>query len=563
MFSVVTRPHDQRAVPESVGPRRDPLALGRLRWADVAALVVLLTVALWWMPSGPFTVDEGEVLLQQDGLDRTGEWEVTYPAAELDPTGQWFPVYLIERDGMRFLPHIKHPAWQTALRPVFAAAGSEGLAGVHALALIGSAWAAAMLARRLGSDRERSVFWAVGALSPVTVGTFIGLGHAVGALAVTGGLTALVTASESSPLDERRHLRRVGVAGAAGCFCAGILVRNEVVLAALVVAFVLLWRRRWRAAAVIAVAVLGTYAFNNAWLQAIWGPDSRPFRVVDLQEGWLAGRMSGVFRSLVGVDGGVMGIVAALLAVIGAWSVAGGKDGSVRVRAGVLLIVIAPVVVLVDGSIPTVSGLLIVSPGLIIAAARMPRLATSDPAWSVAASLALATAAIIATQYSDGGGAQWGGRFFHILVPAALAVAIARCRVPSRQTAAVIVVAGLLWTGAGWLTVSNVRSVHGRVLQDVALVADRTTSQHELPVVAGDLRVLGALAWKEFDDWRAMNVPRDELDSLAGRLDDADVEAWTLIWTAPSPPDRVGAYEQVDARRDVTGSMWIVSMVRP
>jgi hypothetical protein len=196
---------------------------------------------------------------------------------------------------------------------------------------------------------------------------------------------------------------------------------------------------------------------------------------------FLDGRYQGATRSLLDPRGGVLSL--ALLATIVATAVMGalavrGRPGLAKVWAGVLALALAlfALRVLVEPTEP-IPGLIIAWPVLLVGVA-----AIGDRWRHLTAELTLAVvfgAAIMATQYPDGGAVQWGGRFLAPLtVPLAVVAAVGLARLlasterqaPERAGAAklIVVAAIAVPTLLGARLAGEIRTFHTETYEAVA-----------------------------------------------------------------------------------------------
>jgi len=528
----------------------------------VAGLTALWTAVVVALPAGPFTTDEGELFAQLRQLARTGTWTMPNAAAELDPTGAGFPIWGIEQSADGWLPYVKHPAWTRFLQPFFEMGGTRAVLLVHVVALVVAAGAAARLAGHLGAHDPRRVLWWVGLASPVAVGSLVGWGHAVGAALVTVALVGLARPAQPAP-SARGGLLVLGAA-----LAAGILVRNEVVLVAVAIGVVAAARRRWSVAAVAAASSVAAYLVNQVWIAALWGEGARAFRVVD-DTSWLAGRLDAATTMLVGVPRDGVGVGALVASLLGAALVArgGGRERTV----GAALAVAAPVGLLVatGGRPGAVAGLLVVAPLVAVATAGPATVVTSTCGFPARAEVGgvvvLSAAMVLGTAYADGGGLQWGARFLHVLLPAAVVLVVASGLLErlGPASARALLVASVLWTVAGLAAVVELRSLHGDVVDDVVAAARSTPAgDGGAPVVVGDMRALGAMLWEHLD-LRAVGVEDEAaLDTLADRAADAGIDRFTLVADPRDVPDGVGAYAATTVRPDRRGAVTLVTMER-
>ncbi len=217
-------------------------------------------------------------------------------------------------------------------------------------------------------------------------------------------------------------------------------------------------------------------------------------------------------------------------------------------RLGWSLVVAATVAILaadlMDAGV--VTGLVPATPALVLAALLVTRADLARPAQRLLLGIAaLFALAVLATQYADGGGLQWGGRFFHLALPFVVPMAAmvltramgapdspaARAE-PGRASAVWALVAvtavmalaalGLLRTRSG----SSVDSV------EAALdAANASGSADAVLVFDGDN--LGRMGWDLVLDRPSLRVDRRDWPDAADRLTAAGAHHLLVASTAP------------------------------
>lgn len=145
----------------------------------------------------------------------------------------------------------------------------------------------------------------------------------------------------------------------------------------------------------------------------------------------------------------------------------------------------------------------------------------------------MCTAAILATQYPDGGGLQWGGRYLHVVLPIliplgvmALVAALDRQPVMLRRlTVAALVVAVIGNLTALVIATHTVRDLNFASVESVRAFADqhRSGDGAEL-IVASDVTPLGRFSWDGLPEERQLYVPEDEWRDFGRQLAASDVD---------------------------------------
>ncbi len=160
----------------------------------------------------------------------------------------------------------------------------------------------------------------------------------------------------------------------------------------------------------------------------------------------------------------------------------------------------------------------------------------TDLARVLAVFVALCWGAVLATQYRTGGGGEWGGRYFAVALPAAVALAsVSLVRVQERLTGParrrVLGLAGvvvLLPVAMGILGLQQARvrtaALTGRVQDELVDPGDGGR-----PVVVTTLPGLGRWSWEAVDEGRWLLVEDDELATVGARLDELGIERLLFV----------------------------------
>jgi hypothetical protein len=429
---------------------RQPLAVHLLAYGALLALLLVVGSSTSW------SSDDGAYAIQTTTVRETGTWEQPYRYAGIDPDGRHFPLVNSTAAEGRYYPYVKQPGWIAVLVASTRVFGPElGLFLPSALAALGAGATAWRLAGRLHPGASRLAFWIV-ALGPLLIHGQVLWAHA--ASAALGGLTALAV------VDIQRHGPSRGRGFALGIALAGgALLRSEGLLLAAVVLGVLTVDHWWRppesrppaakATIVLAGGVVGVAVVVEHWWRTSIAPGAASTiggRRGDL--GWWDGRVAGALTDLLqpgdAVTTALLGLVAALLVVAVAWRRPRPATTMAAVGGLAVLALVARSVLAPSG---LASGLLVAWPvatlGLV---AWRWREASSGERWLAAVTGGFA-AAVLLTQYPEGGGLEWGGRFFSpVLVPMAALAAIgwqrtsATWRPDARAGLAVALAMGLL-----------------------------------------------------------------------------------------------------------------------
>ncbi|HVF14632.1 MAG TPA: hypothetical protein VM942_08535 [Acidimicrobiales bacterium] len=517
------------------------------RWHLAALAIVLLALLPLMSPGSAFTSDEGAYALQAAALEDGGwaddGWAYDYRAAPLDPAGANFPIILSPRSDDSFYTYVSHPAY-----PVLLTVGRRLLGpvfGMHLLSLIGALGAAAaawMVAAELDRGSRRLAFWLVAA-GPAVANGYVIWAHSLSA-ALAGVAIALairIVRRGPSPL----------VLGGLGLTLAtGALLRSEAVLLALVVAVavaVAVWRLR-RQGIVAGIATLAALAGPTAlavlaerrWTVAIVGgpSDNLQLRGGESSTSYIGGRITGswhdLFNGYFEQASAMLPVLLTMGLVLGLgflalrrWRPESRRDLAVVAVAAVGLV--AARMILFPGE--TVTGLFAAWPLALLGVLLLPRRTQgSAPGLGFCLVIVLGfMAAVVLTEYPEGGGVQWGGRFFSpVLVPlGVLAVIGFRHRLADlepgdrRWAAACLSIVAAATAVLGIFTVAEGRARHDRIVAAV--------SRHPAPVMVTTFRGLPRIAWREDERLTWMISDKAGLGDLLARLDQNGVTRLSLV----------------------------------
>jgi hypothetical protein len=143
----------------------------------------------------------------------------------------------------------------------------------------------------------------------------------------------------------------------------------------------------------------------------------------------------------------------------------------------------------------------------------------------------LIVGAVIATQYAIGGGVEWGGRYFAIVLPlVAPMIVVTLRRFDSRllngALAASMVALGVFGVG----TLRHTRSATSVVVAGVRSAANDLDGP---PVVLSTSRLLPQLDWRGFDTIRWVTPMPDDLSAAGRQLAAADIRQVVLVADDP------------------------------
>lgn len=191
----------------------------RTLWLNAAALAVVLVAGLALMhPSSVIVPDEGVYLAQADALSQ-GSWRMERLAIDVDPEGELDRLSSATILGDYAVPYARHALYPVLLTPFFWLGDYGGTLILSVIGAWGTAVSAAFLARRLDHRYGVWALWMVGIGSPVFFYGFITMAH--GLAAAAAGLTVL---GVTSWLDDQRWTALLYAVPAAA---ATVLLRTE------------------------------------------------------------------------------------------------------------------------------------------------------------------------------------------------------------------------------------------------------------------------------------------------------------------------------------------------
>jgi hypothetical protein len=184
-----------------------------------------------------------------------------------------------------------------------------------------------------------------------------------------------------------------------------------------------------------------------------------------------------------------------------------------------------------------IPGLLIAFPILflgVLGATPRPSVTDARAAGLLLGVVGLGWAGVLATQYAEGGTAEWGGRYFAIGLPLVipLVVVAARpllARVPARAGRLVVGAVAISLLSLSIASLREMRAGHHaseEVFTDVAQLAARAGPR---AVIVTDRPALPRLDWAGFDEHRWLLARPDKVPDLPQRLADLGVSRWVLV----------------------------------
>lgn len=398
-------------------------------FAHALGLLVLLLALLPLIDNGQLAIpDEGVYTAQADNLAR-GAWAQDRPTADIDRHGDWFIVTGSTIVGDQAIPYARRPLYPTMLSPFF---GWSGVGGALVLSILGT-WVAACAAAGIAAElTPRAVLpslWLVGLGTPLLFDAYLAVGHSWTAAFAAVCAFALVRALRPSVLA-RVTVAWMALALGSAALCT--LVRSEGVIAVLALAssmFVMAVLRRSEpirarartAALAVLLAATGVaaYAINDLWAKGITAAAGVDPTFSDRMPDFLGAAWSGLLRPW--YPNNTSANAAMALVLVGSLAAPLVIRATPRLRLlglGLLTIVAAAALYRAISAPTLVSGFVPATPWIAVGVLSLRRrdLARA-PAPALALACAVATLAVLATSYGYGGRAEWGGRFFHMIIP--------------------------------------------------------------------------------------------------------------------------------------------------
>jgi hypothetical protein len=493
----------------------------------------------------PWVADEGAYALQVRTLE-SGSWEYPYVARPIDAGGSWFPLVatspVATDSGLVWFPYAKHPAYPAALWFVtrFVTPG-----GLYLLPIVGcllAAVAAGMLAGEVDRKLMRPAFW-VAAAGPIFVNAFVLWAHSLSA--AFGGLALLAAV---------RIVRcGVGALRTAGLYSAlilGIAIRSEAqvfgVALMLALAAVMLRSRpagRWLLLRVplggIAVVLVARLVEHQA-IRLITGgqPAADELRRGGSGMSYLGGRWTGLYHIL--FQGSEHSHVASRIVLLALILVVASAVLLCRARArppapigrpmfaAAALVVSAMVIYYLRferTAFESQTGLFAAWPLTVLGLLSLRWRRAGSALWLIAGTGVLFLAGIAATQYPEGGGLEWGGRFLSPMLAGVAVLSAAGLRrvshlsaTPTRRAVvwSLAIILGVVPMAEGVLLLRRVRISKIDLIRSAELAGD-------LPIVVGDIRLveLPRLAWRLYPGTDWVMAPKGDAGDVIARLQKA------------------------------------------
>ncbi len=526
------------------------------RWPHVLLLLLVLGVlATTTDLSSSWSSDDGAYALSTTLVRDQGTWR--YPDAP-----KWAgkdlpsPVFNSTQTSDGVYPYVKQPSWILAM--VATSSAVRAPLGLHVIPIAACVVAACLawsLARLIEPRAAPLCFWVV-ALSPTLVWSF-GLWAHAPMVAIGGamglGLVRIVRSPNRIPVG--------AVAAMAALGAIAVLLRTEGALAVVATVATLLWlvwsqptERRLRRAIVLAgpVAAAGAAAYlANRLAVRLLAPNPLPDVAAGGAIGWLPGRITGFVATFLTVSDGRAAVGLLMLAGLASAVVVGrrlraiGKVDAVVLGAGLTWVATFVVQQVVDPSV-FVTGLFAACP-LLTAGLASLRWTEADQSSRALLVLAGTFAALVTvTQYPEGGGLDWGGRFLSFAV-VPLAVVASSSLVKALRTTGVsgssnrrrlrwLMVAALplvvLPAVDATVTTGRQREVHARIIAAVEAA--------HAPV-AMSLEPAGSrLGWRTFPEMNWVTIKSKDLVPVVERVRAAGEPRVVVLGAKPAELQGLG-----------------------
>ncbi len=183
----------------------------------------------------------------------------------------------------------------------------------------------------------------------------------------------------------------------------------------------------------------------------------------------------------------------------------------------------------------------------------------------------VAIGGVAATQYDAAGGTEWGGRYFAIIVPLVVLLAVVflkeRLSKVSVSTQRFVIVSLVSCSCIiSIIGIGAVRAAHNAGFELRAEIIERSTQiipgDAQKPVVLSTVGLPARLSWREYADRRWLLVQKNDLVSTSARLQVLGIKNLTIVVPNSSQNERiVGKGFQLADKRTVLG--WAIYTATP
>lgn len=516
----------------------------RTLWLHTGLLFVLLIGLLALVNTGQVGfADEGIYSAQVDNLSR-GSWSAVRPARDIDAGGDRVAATSSIIVGDSYVPYARQALYPIVLLPAFTLGGVTGMLLLSILGTVVAALSAGLLARRIDPALGIPALWIAGVGSPLLFDAYLIVGHSLAA-----AIAGMLAVSMCSVLDDRRPVWLVAAIPLAAALTLirseGLLVVLGLGLVACCSAFSIRPRPtlNWRPAltgATLGLTGVATYLGNLRITAAITAAGSAAPVVTDRD----ADAVSSAWISLLrpwDADQRLASTEAALMMVCTVLAVLTYRLLP-RLRLlsiGLLVMAAGSSILVATGDLRLISGLLPVFPAAVIGIGLLSRADLGRPVVSRSLSTSVVVAVgILATAYGVGGAAEWGGRFFHVLIPMLTATSVvglthAKASLPAMQFRVVGVALLVMIVSLGSLSLRvnhAYRSAALAVLDQTAAFVEERGGEPTPAVVLATLAPTGEarIFWRELGQGREV-LAAGNLGGLRQVIEDASAVGRTSI----------------------------------
>lgn len=403
-------------------------------WTGAGALAVVLVALLPVIDNGYIAVpDEGVYSAQAANLAE-GSWWSERPWPDLDPDAEHIPLLDSVVDGDRLVPYSRHPLYPLVLVPGFLLAEQGGMLLISVFGTWAAAVAAGLIGRRLDPSIGLWTLLVTGVGSPLLFDAYTVIAHSLAAACAGFAFLGLerYLADRSWP----------SLTWALPAVVAMVLLRSEgtVVALALGAAVTLIgfatsrranihWDQIALGAATAALALI-TYVLDTRWAASIsgvagYGTDTSELILADR-----TGPLDAAWNSLVSpiyvtwINSSAARVLVPVCVILGAAALAVMPKRSLLSISLLTLAAAGGVLQLMDDP-NYVTGLFAAFPLLPAGFLLLRRRQWSRPAVQRGTlTVAFACLLLLLTIHGGSGTSEWGGRFFHVLLPLAVPVSV-------------------------------------------------------------------------------------------------------------------------------------------
>ncbi len=531
--------------------QRGRTASTRLVRHAVALCIVLLALIPILGGNGLFSADEGAGVLQAKVLAETGQWRLPHPLPEVDPTGEHFSLHLSVGNEDGYVLISRKPAYTALLASAWKVAPSPML--LMALSAIGTVFAAvgsALLSRLVRPDIDVLVLWGVGLVSPLAFDSQLIIAHSVAAGFAAFAAVFLLRAAQGGSVLRSWLPAGLALAGLVMTRTEGIIAAVALCGALSLIGMVRKDRRELFVGLAGGVASSVAYLIDRALAAAVQGsvtvgvsgtnvstPRTRNFdsQLEGLNRTWLWARSGGIAPAdyLLVLAIALIGIALVLVRRPHHHDLAG-RLAVVGAVLGVTKFLADPAVV--------IPGMIFAFPVMAFGVLTMRRSIASGVGAVLLVASAVFAVGVAATQYREGGSAEFGGRYFAVALPfiapllfAAIVDRLSTVSHAARQRLVVAVALVSITTiCSGLLGLAGSQNHSADLVAAVDVTMNELADDTGLPaVVLTTQNPVGRFVWDQQDDGVILLVAADELDDFATRLERVGTNRFGLVTIDP------------------------------